>query len=242
MAAARGSLRSRRISSRSCSPSIPRRIPRTDLMRARGFTLIEVMVAIFIMVLMSVLGYGAINQAMRSRESLEERQQKLLAVQTTMRVMAQDFDQLSLRPVRDAAGQSYQPVLVSGQNTQPYLTFTRGGWANPAGVQRPALQRVTYSLNNKILNRDYFPVLDALVSTQLVKRELLTGVSSVTFRYMDPTRQWRDQWPPQTTVQAAPGIGTGGPPPALNLRERPIAIEVVIDTEEFGKLRRVFEV
>lgn len=208
-------------------------------MRARGFTLIEVMAAIFIMVLVSVLGYGAINQAMKSRESLEERQAKLLAVQTTMRVMAQDFDQLALRPVRDAAGQSYQPVLVSGQNTQPYLTFTRGGWANPAGVQRPALQRVTYSLDNKILHRDYFPVLDALVSTQLIKRELLEGVTSVTFRYMDVSRQWRDQWPPQTTVQAAPGTSPGQ---VLNLRERPIAIEVVIDTVEFGKLRRVFEV
>ncbi|HEY1283368.1 MAG TPA: type II secretion system minor pseudopilin GspJ [Steroidobacteraceae bacterium] len=201
-------------------------------MRARGFTLIELLVAIFITALVAAMGYGAINQAMNSRESLEQRQARLLAVQTTMRVMAQDFDQLSLRPVRDAAGQSYQPVLYSGQNTQPYLTFTRGGWANPAGVQRPALQRVTYSLDNKVLHRDYYPVLDALVSTQLVKRELLDGVTSVTFRYMDVSRQWRDQWPPQTTVQGA----------LQNLRMRPIAIEVVIDTEEFGKLRRVFEV
>jgi hypothetical protein len=48
---------------------------------------------------------------------------------------------------------------------------------------------------------------------------------------MDVSRQWRDQWPPQTAVQGV-----------QNLRLRPIAVEVVIDTEEFGKLRRVFEV
>jgi general secretion pathway protein J len=200
-------------------------------MRARGFTLIELMVAIFIMALLAAMGYGAINQAMNSRESLEQRQQRLLAVQTTMRVMAQDFDQLSLRPVRDASGQAWQPVLLSGQSSQPYLTFTRGGWANPAGIQRPALQRVAYALDNKVLRRDYFPVLDALVSTQPIKRELLADVKSVTFRYMDVSRQWRDQWPPQTAVQGV-----------QNLRLRPIAVEVVIDTEEFGKLRRVFEV
>lgn len=202
-------------------------------MRARGFTLIELMVAIFITALVAAMGYGAINQAINSRSGLELRQAKLLAVQTTMRVMAQDFGQLSLRPVRDAAGQSYQPVLLSGQGTQPYLTFTRGGWANPAGVQRPALQRVTYSLDNKTLDRDYWPVLDSLVSTQIVKRQLLEGVTSVTFRYMDVSRQWREQWPPNTAVPGAQ---------QQNLRHRPIAIEVVIDTEEFGKLRRVFEV
>ncbi len=201
-------------------------------MRTRGFTLIELMVAIFITALVAAMGYGAINQAINSRGSLELRQAKLLAVQTTMRVMAQDFGQLSLRPVRDAQGQSYQPVLLSGQATQPYLTFTRGGWANPAGVQRPALQRVTYSLDNKVLRRDYWPVLDSLVSTQIVKRELLEGVTSVTFRYMDVSRQWREQWPPNTAVQGQ----------VQNLRHRPVAIEVVIDTEEFGKLRRVFEV
>jgi general secretion pathway protein J len=202
-----------------------------DLVRTRGFTLIELLVAIFITALVAAMGYGALNQAMSSREGLEQRQARLLAVQTTMRVLAQDFDQLSLRPVRDASGQAYQPVILSGQDSQPYLTFTRGGWANPAGVQRPALQRVTYSLDGKVLHRDYFPVLDALVATQLVKRELLDGVKSVTFRYMDVSRQWREQWPPQTAVQ--------GP---QNLRLRPIAVEVVIDTEEFGKLRRVFEV
>src|SRR5262245_28579710 len=37
-----------------------RRIPRTDPMRTRGFTLIELMVAIFITALVAAMGYGAI--------------------------------------------------------------------------------------------------------------------------------------------------------------------------------------
>jgi general secretion pathway protein J len=201
-------------------------------MRARGFTLIELMVAIFITAIVFAMGYGAVNQALGNKQALEDRQERLLAVQTTMRVLAQDFGQLSSRPVRDPTGDSWQPVLRSGQTTQPFLTFTRAGWANPAGVQRPALQRVAYTLDNKILRREYWPVLDSLLSTQTVKRELVTGVRSVTFRYMDVSRQWRDQWPPQ---------GLAGDP-NVNLRARPIAVEVTIELDDWGKLRRVFEV
>jgi general secretion pathway protein J len=201
-------------------------------MNARGFTLIELMVAIFITAIVFAMGYGAVNQALNNRETLEARQQRLLAVQTTIRTFAQDFGQLSSRPVRDATGDNQQPVLRTEQSTQPYLTFTRAGWANPAGVQRPALQRVSYVLESGTLRREHLPVLDAMLSTQTVKRELLTGVRSVQFRYMDESRQWREQWPPQAVA--------GGP--NSNVRARPIAIEVTIELEDWGKIRRVFEV
>jgi general secretion pathway protein J len=122
--------------------------------------------------------------------------------------------------------------LKSGHTAQPFLTFTKGGWANPAGIQRPALQRVAYVLENNTLRREHYPVLDALLSTQTVKRELLTGVKSVQFRYMDVTRQWRDQWPP-------PGLAGDL---NVNLRSRPVAVEVTIELDDWGKIRRVFEV
>lgn len=201
-------------------------------MKARGFTLIELMVAIFITAIVFAMGYGAVNQALTNKGALEERQERLLAVQTTMRVLAQDIGQLSSRPVRDPTGDSWQPVLKSGQTTQPFLTFTRAGWANPAGVQRPALQRVTYVLEGDKLRREYWPVLDSLLSTQTIKRELLTGVKTMTFRYMDVSRQWREQWPPQ---------GLAGDP-NVNLRARPIAVEVTIELDDYGKLKRIFEV
>jgi general secretion pathway protein J len=201
-------------------------------MNARGFTLIELMVAIFITAIVFAMGYGAVNQALNNREALEARQERLLAVQTTIRTFAQDFGQLSSRPVRDATGDNLQPVLRTEQSTQPYLTFTRAGWANPAGVQRPALQRVSYVLEGGTLRREHLPVLDAMLSTQTVKRELLTRVRTVQFRYMDVSRQWREQWPPQALAGS----------PNINVRARPIAVEVTIELEDWGKIRRVFEV
>ncbi len=118
-------------------------------MRARGFTLIELMVAIFITAIVFALGYGAINQAVNSRDALEERQERLLEVQTAMRVISQDINQITPRAVRDPSGNSMQPVLESSSNSQPFLQLTRGGWANPAGVQRPTVQRVAYILREQ---------------------------------------------------------------------------------------------
>jgi general secretion pathway protein J len=199
-------------------------------LRSRGFTLIELAVAIFITAILFAIGYGAVNQAVNNREALEERQERLLAVQTTMRVIAQDINQLALRPIRDNSGNNYLPVLRASGNSERFLELTRGGWANPAGVQRPALQRVTYVLEDKKLRREYTPVLDSLLTEEKIKRDLCTGVKSATFRYMDVSRAWRETWPPQSTV------------PGADLRYRPIAVEVTLDLEDWGKIKRIFEV
>ena len=205
-----------------------------SLTRQHGFTLIELMVAVFITAVLFAIGYGAVNQAVKNREALEQQQDRLIAVQTAMRTIAQDVNQLALRPIRDPNGNDWLPVIIAkGGDQKTLLELTRGGWANPAGVQRPALQRVVYLFEDNTLRREYWPVLDPLLSTEPIKKDLCTGVKSVTFRYMDVSRQWRDTWPPASAVanQAQ-----------LNLRHRPIAIEVTLELNDYGKLVRVLEV
>ena len=122
-----------------------------------GFTLIEVLVAVFITVVMFALGYKTITQASNSRESLKEKQARLLELQTSVRVLEQDFVQLAPRPVRQAIGdEPAQPALEGAApgGPPPIVALTRGGWANPAGLQRPALQRVAYLLENGMLRRE----------------------------------------------------------------------------------------
>jgi general secretion pathway protein J len=229
---------------------------------ARGFTLLELVVAIAIASLMFAMGYGTITQALGSRTTIKHQQERLLELETTMRVLEQDFVQLTPRPVRQPVGdepsqpslqaspggtQAAGPVSSLGSasstpswsqsttsGTPPLLMLTRSGWTNPTGLQRSELQRVAYFLENGTLRREYWYVLDPVLSSTTARRDLLTHVKSVTFQFMDITHTWQTFWPP-TTVAGAQALES-------SLRIRPIAVQVTIDTEDYGQIVRIFEV
>jgi general secretion pathway protein J len=205
-------------------------------MRQRGFTLLELLVAMFIAAVMFAIGYGAINQAVNNNGALTDQQARLKEIQTAMRVLEQDIVQLAPRPIRQPLGSDWYPALMgqADPNTQPILQLTRGGWNNPNGTQRPGLQRVAYFLEKDTLRREHWNVLDPTQDSQTQKRDLLTHVKAVTFRFMDVNRAWLTQWPPQTVSGTAALQST--------LRIRPIAIEVTLDTDDWGKLVRIIEV
>ena len=133
-----------------------------------GFTLIELLVALFIAALMFAMGYGAINQALQNRGTIRQHQEKLVALETAMRVMEQDFVQLAPRPVRQPVGDGYLPCLQGGpasetsdtpdtadtsDSSAPLVVLTRGGWSNSTGVQRSELERVAYVYDDGTLVR-----------------------------------------------------------------------------------------
>ncbi len=218
-------------------------------MKTRGFTLIELLVALFITAIIFTMGYGAINQALNARESLEAHQDRLTEVQTAMRVLTQDFAQLAARPVRDSLGGTWLPAIVSqaGQSAvvdisaaadsspadsadtagTDMVVFTRAGWANPAGIQRPELERVSYRVVGGTLRRLHWAVLDGTETTQPVRRDLLGHLKSVSFRFMNDGHEWGTQWPP---------LGNG------SLRTRPVAVEVTLELTDWGRIVRVIEV
>ena len=213
----------------------------------RAFTLIELLVALFIAALMFAMGYGAINQALQNRGSISQHQQNLLRLETAMRILEQDFVQIAPRPVRDPIGDAYQACLqggpASGQSVSsegssdsspPLVALTRNGWSNPTGVQRSELERVVYVLNNRTLVREHWNVLDPTLSSTPIKRNLLKHVRSVSFRYMSINRTWVDTWPPA-------GVSTQAAEDSY-YRSRPLAVEVTLDTEDWGKIVRIFEI
>jgi general secretion pathway protein J len=196
----------------------------------RGFTIIELMVAMLITAIVFALGYGALNQALGNRETLTARAQRLQALQSTVRGLVQDFSQLAPRPVRDPLGEGHLPALL-GVATQ--ATLTRGGWMNPAGVQRSTLQRVRYVLENSKLYREQWPVLDATLVPPPTRRMVLDGVRAFSLRYKNDGFSWQADWPPP----AASGTRT-----EMDLRWRPIAVEVTLELEDWGTIVRLIEV
>lgn len=198
---------------------------------ADGFTLVELLVAMAIFAILSVLAYGGYNNAVKQNEIARGSMQRLEALQTTVRLLTQDFEQIAPRPVRDVLGDARLPALLADRRDQNLFSLTRAGWTNPAGLPRATLQRVSYVLDTDgKLRREHFNVLDATLADEPVKRELIDRVKSVRVRYMDPQKQWQEQWPPLNA------------PAATLARSRPLAVEVTLELEDLGEVTRLIEV
>jgi general secretion pathway protein J len=208
-------------------------------MRHRGFTIIEVMIAIFVAAIMFAIGYGAINQALRDRDSLNRSQARITEIQRGMRVVAQDFARIIARAARDTAGNGQlMPAVMASNQDSILVTFTRGGWSNPAGLQRPSEQRVRYRYQDESLIREHWTAVDPALNTEPRQRVLITRVKSVELRYLDPaSRSWRTDWPINM-----PSGQVNPQQIDITLLTRPLAIEITLVLEDWGRVQRVFEV
>lgn len=198
-------------------------------LRQHGMTLIEVLVAMAIFAILAAIAYGALNRSIASAEILGDRMTRLQSVQRAVLQLEQDFIQLAPRPVRQEFGEEREPALATGVLGLG-IELTRGGWSNPAGLPRGTLQRVLYYVEDNVLVRTHWNVLDRTAGNLPIEVELLDDIESVDFRFMLDNGEWTDEWPPG--LQPATG----------SLRLRPRAVEFVIVLPDEGEIRRLVEV
>lgn len=192
--------------------------------RARGFTLIEVLVALLILVLTLVFAYrvffGIAAMELRSREDNAAGQDLFRA----WNIIGQDILHMRARPVRGQLG-ALEPAYVAGGET--YLVeFTRGGL--PAFPVSPGgLMRVAYRLDdNGDLYRVSWQALDAPEAVEPEQRLLLQGIDSFVVEQLGPDNFFAQVWPPINQENAP-----------LNLLPRMVRIRLeTIDGLELDRL------
>lgn len=195
---------------------------------ARGFTLLELLIALAVFSILSVMAYSGLNSSLNNASHVRAQAEKLTGLQTAYSFIQRDIEQIAARSVRDEFGTPV-PALSGGTLDNTILEFSRLGWRNPAGTERSQIQRVAYRLEEKVLTRLSWPTLDRASNTEPVERELLRDVNGVTLQFLDSALAWHAQWPP--SLQANP-----------SLVDMPRAVELVLDTAGFGEIRRVFRV
>ncbi len=162
--------------------------------RARGFTLIEMLVAVAIFAVLAVLAYAGLDAVLRQRGELDQHYQRLHVLQRAYEVMQRDFSQAAPRGARDELGGPL-PAL-RGDPSGHVVALTRAGYPNPAKVRRSHLLRVRYELHDRQLLRLQFPVLDRAPVAAPQPVVLLRGVRSLRLRYLDASGNWQPSWPP----------------------------------------------
>ncbi len=198
--------------------------------RSNGFTLIEILVAVAIFGVMSMLAWGALGRSLSNADLLTERMNRLQAIQRTVRYISSDLMQSTPRSVRDELGQTRIPAMISNALGNFAIEFTHGGWRNPAGLPRSTLQRTAYRLEDDELVRYHWRVLDRTYANEPVATVLLDNVESLLFRFYSDTGEPTDVWPPQD--------GSG----AISLNMRPRAVEILLTLQDEGEVTRLLEI
>ncbi|PKG40075.1 type II secretion system minor pseudopilin GspJ [Psychromonas sp. Urea-02u-13] len=190
----------------------------------QGFTLLEVLIAISIFAVMSMVSYQVLQGVIRSGEISKRHSDELLKIQRAMLIIEQDFTQIIARASRDESGDSDQiRVLSVGkslfESEDEGIEFTRLGWANPLGLlPRSNLLRVRYRLFDGQLQRLYFLYPDIVAGQVPETQVLLENIEKLSFRF------WSDGWKTTWTEKS----------------KLPSGIETTFTSKQFGEINRQF--
>ena len=188
--------------------------------QSKGFTLLELLVAMSIFSFMSIMAYGGLSNILTSDKVLEEKEKKLKTLERTMMFIELDFRQMVARPRRSGYDQ-FDKSLVYGFDSEGVVEFTRAGNSNPAGLVRSSLQRVRYNLQDKKLSRMSWSLVDH-IDAEPINMSLLEDVELFELRLLDSKNEWQVNWAAE--------------------KEIPRAIEVTLEHKYWGKIIRLIPI
>lgn len=191
----------------------------------RGFTLVELLVALVVLALLSVAGYRSLDAVLQTRERVAGETRKWQHLTFFFARLEQDIAQAVRRGVRDSTGLTRpewigHSVVVGEDDAE--LTFTRAGIVDQ-GAAMTAPQRIAYRLEqgNIVLLR--WQALDQPERARPVRYPLLEGVREFKCRYLDASGNWLTQWPSADRTEGLPQ-----------------AVEVSLAMSSGDKLTRIF--
>lgn len=191
--------------------------------RQQGFTLLEIMIALFIFAIMGTIIAVGLRTVVNDQAATNRVSDRLAQMQLAISVLTRDLTQITNRNITDELGAT-QLAMVTTSDTS-VLEFTRGGYVNPLWLQqRSTLQRVRYVLNGNQLERQSWRSLDRTNSTPMDTQVLLTDVNTLNFQFLNKNKQWQNTIP-------VPSISTDS---AL-----PFAVRMTMETQTMGHVERV---
>jgi general secretion pathway protein J len=193
-----------------------------------GFTLLELLVALAIFALLSVMAYAGLSTVLTANQVLETHMERLSEIQRSVTFLSRDIRQTVNRGIRDTYGDNKQPLIGASEFDTlgtPKIELTRTGYANPLGTKRSFLQRVAYRVEDETLYRNSWRVLDQAQDSEADALTICHAVEALQLRYLDRENNWHDQWPPIDPEYQGPVL--------------PIAVEVSLTLTDWGKVVRL---
>ncbi|RDI38062.1 type II secretion system minor pseudopilin GspJ [Aquicella lusitana] len=189
--------------------------------KQRGFTLLEILIALFIFTILSLILANALHNVITIQSGTERNAERLRELQMVLLVMSRDVEQAVNRPIVNASGKEEAAFI----GTPHSFTFTHTGFANPTGeLLRSNLQRTRYDWNRGSLRRGVWPSLDAAPDAKPHARTLLNNVEAARFEYLDQNGRPHAGWPVQGQTS----------------QPLPRAVRISLTISQWGKLSQLY--
>lgn len=190
--------------------------------RVRGFSLIELLVALMIFSTMAAIAYAGLAAVTRSYTALDARERELAALGRALTLLERDLRGIAARPIRD--GNGVMLPALGGQADQ--LELSAYGRGQMAGGDLGLIERVGYRRDGAGLHRLRWRVLDRAPATLPDQRLLLADTQAFRLRFLGADNRWHTQWP-------LPGAALDG--------AMPLAVEFTVVMPTIGDVRRLVE-
>lgn len=214
----------------------------TPARNTRGITLIELVVAMAVFALISVLGLQALSGSLRTREALTQRAEASAELARTLALLRQDLDAalpMSFYPPGAARGAS--AILETGSR----FALSRSGVTGPDG--RARLGRVDWTLEDGRLSRQSWATLTPLnPGQQSPAMPVMEGVLALDWRSYWRPNGWTPGLRPPRQPSGIQSTQTGQPPETFGQDQAgpqafsayaspmPEAVELTLITRDFG--------
>ena len=203
-------------------------------MRQRGFTLIEILVAMAIFALIGVAGSSVLTTVLNSDNISTERFEKMQQLQRAVITIERDIQQAVPRAVRQQDGNGKGIVMRGGESDDSdddAISFVRSGWQNPQMLlPRSTLQPVLYRLRDNKLERLYGNYVDNVIGYEPKVRVLLENIESFKVEFIADIDPGVSETSSESLKWQQTYIG----------QALPMAVAVEFVSQDFGKIRREF--
>jgi general secretion pathway protein J len=151
-----------------------------------GFTLVEMLVAMFIFATLAIAGVGLLRVSVDAQAAIDNHLDRIKAQERVAALFTADLGQAVARP-QFGLGESRQ---LSFSGTPSSVSLIRGGWANPDGLPRSSLQRVEWTGSQSNVSRIAHFVLDGSDRGQpaIIQRD----VETFKLRYRRADGSWTE--------------------------------------------------
>lgn len=195
-----------------------------------GFTLIEVMVAISIFAVLSIIGYKGVSTLLQTKERVEVEDSKWQNLILFFDRFELDVKQSVNRPIRSRED-TVEPAFIGrpsfvGENGSQ-LAFSRFGDPEQSGFLMDT-RRIGYRLNEGAIELLIWPSLDVAPSAKPEVFKVLPHVAQMTISYLAEDGRWLSIWPqPLLASQPANSQQKSFAPSAVQLMIRLDTGEIV---------------